>query len=143
MTPISRSRWIAGWVLTGLLTAVFVGSAAGKLTGAAQVVEMMGKWGLGDYVLLIGAGELVSALLFVIPKTHSLGVLLLSGYMGGAIVTHMQHGEGFVVQSVILASIWVAGFLRYPQLLQSFLGSMPEAKVAQRDELAERQMVLQ
>ena len=83
MTTISRSRWIAGWVLTGLLAALFLFSAAGKLAGAQQVVEMMGEWGLGNYVL-IGAGELVSALLFVIPKTHSLGVLLLSGYMGGA-----------------------------------------------------------
>ncbi len=127
MTTISRGRRIAGWVLTGLLTALFIGSAAGKLSGAEPVVKMMGEWGLGNYVLLIGAGELVSALLFVIPKTHSLGVLLLSAYMGGAIVTHMQHGEAFVVQSVILALIWVAGFLRYPELLQSFRAGHPVA----------------
>ena len=62
-------------------------------------------------------GEPLSALLFLIPKTHPLGVLLLSGYMGGAIVTHMQHGESNVAQSVILRLIWVAGFLRRPSLL--------------------------
>jgi hypothetical protein len=127
MSTISRSRWIAGWVLTGLLTALFIGSSAGKLAGAKEVVEMMEKWGLGKDVLLIGVGELVSALLFVIPKTHSLGVLLLSGYMGGAIVTHMQHDEPFVPQSVILALIWVAGYLRYPELLQSFRAGQPVA----------------
>jgi uncharacterized membrane protein YphA (DoxX/SURF4 family) len=125
MSTISRSRWIAGWVLTGLLTALFLASSAGKLAGAEQVVKMMGEWGLGKYVLLIGVGELVSALLFVIPKTHSLGALLLSGYMGGAIVTHMQHGEPFIMQSVILALIWVAGYLRYPELLQSFRVGKP------------------
>jgi uncharacterized membrane protein YphA (DoxX/SURF4 family) len=117
---MSKARRIAGWVLTVLLTALFVGSATGKLVGAAPVVEMLQKWGLGDDRILIGAGELTSALLFVIPITHSLGVLLLSGYMGGAIVTHMQHGESYVPQSVILALIWVAGYLRYPELLQSF-----------------------
>ncbi len=127
MSTISRSRWIAGWVLTGLLSALFIASAAGKLLGGEQVVKMMGEWGLGNYVLLIGVGELVSALLFAIPKTHSLGVLLLSGYMGGAIVTHMQHGESFVIQSVILALIWVVGFLRYPELLQSFRAGRPVA----------------
>jgi hypothetical protein len=125
---MSRGRQIAGWVLTGLLTALFVGSAAGKLMKAAPVVEMFQKWGLGNEVLLIGAGELASALLFLIPPTHSLGVLLLSGYMGGAIVTHMQHGESYVAQSIILLLIWVAGYLRYPQLLQSFRGAPSTAK---------------
>jgi hypothetical protein len=120
MSEISRGRRIAGWVLTGLLTALFLSSAAGKLARAAFAVEMFQKWGLGDHVLLIGAGELISALLFVISVTHSLGLLLLSGYMGGAIVTHMQHGEPYIVPSVILALIWVAGWLRHPEVLQSF-----------------------
>jgi hypothetical protein len=115
-------------VLTGLLTASLLVSASGKLFGVAQVVEMMQKWGLGNHLLLIGMGELVSALLFAIPKTHSLGVLLLSGYMGGAIVTHMQHDEPFVIQSVYLLLIWVAGYLRYPELLQSFREPSAAAK---------------
>jgi hypothetical protein len=42
--------------------------------------------------------------------------------MGGAIVTHMQHGESDVAQSIILVVIWIAGYLRYPQVLQSFRG---------------------
>jgi DoxX-like family len=119
---MSRARQIAGWVLTCLLTALFVASAAGKLTRAAQVVDALQKWGLGDQVLLIGAGELASALLFVIPRTHSLGLLLLSAYMGGAILTHMQHGESYVAQSIVLVVIWIAGYLRCPQVLQSFRG---------------------
>jgi hypothetical protein len=125
---MSRARRITGWVLTGLLTALFVASAAVKLAGAAQVVEVFQKWGLENHLLLIGVGELVSALLFAIPRTHSLGVLLLSGYMGGAIVTHMQHGEAFVAQSVILLLIWVAGFLRHPELLQSFRTARPDSR---------------
>jgi hypothetical protein len=77
-------------------------------------------------VVLIGVGELTSALLFAIPLTHSLGLLLLSSYMGGAIVTHMQHGEDYVVQSVILVLTWVAGFLRHPEVFQSFRAARPE-----------------
>jgi hypothetical protein len=120
MMMLSRGRRIVGWVLTGLLTALFLGSAYLKLSRAPQVVEMMQMWGLGDQLLLIGIGELTSALLFLIPRTHSFGVLLLSAYMGGAIVTHMQHGESYVIPSVILVLIWVTGFLRHSELLQSF-----------------------
>src|SRR5271167_2659286 len=118
MSKMSRARQIVGWGLTGLLSALYVASAGAKLAQIPEVVSQMQKWGLGDQVLLIGAGELTSALLFLFPRTHSLGVLLLSGYMGGAIVTHMQHGEPYLPQSVILALIWVAGYLRYPELLQ-------------------------
>jgi uncharacterized membrane protein YphA (DoxX/SURF4 family) len=120
MSIPSRGRVIAGWVLTVLLAVLFMVTASFKLSGAAQVVEGMQKWGLGDQRILIGVGELTSALLFLIPLTHSLGVLLLSAYMGGAIVTHMRHGESYVAQSVILALIWVTGFLRHSELLQSF-----------------------
>lgn len=119
MSNLSRGRHIAGWVLTVLLTALFVVSAGFKFSGAATAVEGFEKWGLGDQRILIGVGEIVSALLFLIPRTHSLGVLLLSAYMGWAIVTHMQHGESYVAQSVILVLIWVTGFLRHPELLQS------------------------
>jgi DoxX-like family len=129
MSATSRARRIAGWILTGLLTVLFVGSASAKLLRAEQVVEMFHQWGLENQLLLIGAGELASALLFAVPKTHSLGVLLLSGYMGGAIVTHMQHGEPYVAQSVILALIWVAGVLRHPELLQSFRSPQPAGEM--------------
>src|SRR5258708_19610135 len=104
---MSRARQIAGWVLTVLLTALFVASATMKLMKTAQVVEMFEKWGLGNEVLLIGVGELTSAILFLIPRTHSLGVLLLSAYMGGAIVTHIHHGESYVAQSIFLVFICI------------------------------------
>ena len=121
-TP-GKARRVAAWVLTSLLSLLFVASASFKLAQAQFAVEPMEKWGLGDYVILIGTGELLSALLFLIPRTTSAGLLLLSSYMGGAIVTHMQHGEAFVAQSVMLVLIWVAGYLRYPEVLQSFRGT--------------------
>ncbi len=110
-------RRIAGWVLSGLLGALFVGGATYALTRPPAVIEQFGKFGLKDQVLLIAVGELVSGILFLIPITHPLGVLLLSGYMGGAIMAHMSHGESYLFQSVILVLIWVAGFLRRPWLL--------------------------
>src|SRR4051812_9258032 len=73
-----------------------------KLIRPKPVIKQMTDFGLRNEILLIAIGELVSAILFLIPKPHPLGVLLLSSYMGGAIVTHMQHAEAYVSQSVIL-----------------------------------------
>ncbi len=120
-------RRISGWMLTGLLGAVFMASATAKFMRTEQVVKGFEELGLKDKELLIGGGEMVSAILFVLPWTHSLGVLLLSGYMGGAILAHMSHGKSIVGPSVFLLLIWVAGFLRRPWLLIDPPGSKAEA----------------
>ena len=58
-------------------------------------------------IQVIGAGELVSAILLLVPRTASLGVQLTSGFWGGAICLHMSKGEPFVVQSVLLFVTWL------------------------------------
>ena len=113
----AKMRKIAGWVLSGLLGALFLVSATAKFMKPKEVVETFEKLGLTNQATLIATGEAVSAILFLIPITHPIGVLLLSSYMGGAILAHMSHGEPYVSQSVILLLIWLAGFLRRPCLL--------------------------
>lgn len=116
---ILNSKWVkvAGWVLTVLLALLFMVSAGFKLSGSEEVGKQFAKLGLQGQERLIASGELISAVLFLIPLTHPLGVLLLSSYMGGAILAHMSHGEPYLSQSIILVLIWVTGFLRRPSLL--------------------------
>jgi hypothetical protein len=120
MAAQSKARRITAWILTGLITLLFIFSAVMKFLRPPEVMAAVGKWNLTDELTMIGVGELVSGLLFFIPRTHSLGVLLLSAYMGGAIVTHMQNDEPYIVQSIFLLVIWIASYLRHPELLQSF-----------------------
>ena len=120
MNSQSKGRRIATWILTILIGLLFIASAIAKFMAASEVIQAAEKWGLRDHLMLIAVGELVSVLLFLIPRTNSLGVLLLSAYMGGAIVTHMQNAEPYYTQAVLLLLIWVAGYLRHPELLQSF-----------------------
>jgi hypothetical protein len=119
MSAQSKRRRIAAWILIGLITLLFTFSAIGKIVGAQPMVEMFEKWDLRNNLLLIGIGELVSAWLFLIPRTNSLG-LLLSAYLGGAIVAHIQHGEPYIIPAVLLLLVWIAGYLRHPEVLQSF-----------------------
>ncbi len=120
MSTPGKGRMIAAWILTGLLTLMLLFSAVMKLVAVQPVVEVFSKWGLTNYMMIIGIGEAVSALLFAIPRTHSLGVLLLSAYLGGAIVTHMQHGEPYGSPVIFLLLVWLTAYLRQPEMFQSF-----------------------
>jgi len=119
MASQSKARRIAAWVLTSLLSLLLVFSAVMKFLRPPEVMAAVEKWNLKDELILIGVTELVSAILFFIPRTHSIGVLLLSAYMGGAIVTHMQNDEPYIVQVIFLGVIWIVSYLRHPELLQS------------------------
>ncbi len=118
----SRTIKIIGWVLSGLISAFLLFSALGKLSG--QMTGMMIGWGFTEgEVTMIAVGELISVILFLIPRTSSLGLLVLSSYMGGAIATHMQAAppaDSYVVPSIILVAIWIASALRVPGSFSSF-----------------------
>ena len=113
------------WVLKGLLCFVFAFSIFGKLAGAGQMTQNMARYGLADQITMIGLGELAAFLLFLVPRTTSVGVLLLSAHMGGAIVTHMQHGEPYIMQSVVLVLVWVVGVTANPAMLGGLVRREP------------------
>ena len=120
--PMSKTRKITAWIFVGLMSALFIMSATMKLMAGAdvEIAKNFVKWGLDGKLMLIGTGELIAAILFLIPRTSSLGVLLLSAHLGGAIVTHMSNAEMFVPQSIMLLLVWVANYLRNPEMLASF-----------------------
>ena len=125
-----KTKRIIGWVLSGLVVAMLLFSGVAKLAGMAG--PMMTHFGFTEgETLMIGIGEIVSAVLFLIPKTQSLGTLLLSAYMGGAIVAHMSAAVGseelggediqsYVAPSAILVVIWIISIIRNPKTLSSF-----------------------
>ena len=114
-TEISKTRKIAGWVIAGLFMGLFAFSAAGKLF---MQPEAMDKLHLANWRIIIAIGEISSALLFLFPKTNIYGTLLLSTYMGGAIIIHMTGGLSIVMPTTVLIFIWIGGFLRNPQLVK-------------------------
>lgn len=111
---VSKPRRIAAWLIAGALTALYLFSAFGKLTHPEQMAPMH----LDAWALIIGIGEIGSALLFLIPKTNKYGTLLLSSYMGGAIIVHMSAGMSIMFPSVVLFLVWIVAFLRNDDLLR-------------------------
>ena len=122
----AKQNWktITGWVLHGLVGGIMLLAGSAKVLGLFPA-EQVEKLGLSVPIQVIGAGELVSAILLLVPRTASLGVLLTSGFWGGAICLHMSKGEPFVLQSVLLLLTWVGAYLRVPGTFASFAGSSP------------------
>jgi hypothetical protein len=119
-----KLKKIIYWVLTGLVAFVFVGSALGKLTADADALKMAEGFGLNaqNYTIL-GVIEIISIILFIIPRTGILGTLLLAAYMGGAIATHLEHGQSVIAPCVIQAFLWIVAIYRFPELKSRLLKS--------------------
>lgn len=115
----NKTRNITGWVLSGIVLLLMAGSSFDKISGSAHALEMTGSFGITPSVYrLLGIVELASVILFMIPRTGILGLLLLSSYLGGAIATHLQHGQNIIFPAAIEALIWIAAVIRLPQLWQ-------------------------
>ena len=112
---------IVTWVLIGVLSLLFFASSYAKIAGFPEINERFATWGLSDMQTLIGFVMLISTVLFLIPATFSLGVLLLSSFFGGTIATHMQHGESYTGPARLLILVWIAYYLRNPSMFKKFL----------------------
>lgn len=107
----------AGYVLSLLPALLLLFSAFMKLSKNPQAVEGFKKYGYQDGAIFsIGVLEVLCTLIYLIPRTSVLGAILLTGYMGGAIVTHLRAGEPFVVQMLVGVIIWIGLFLRDSRL---------------------------
>jgi hypothetical protein len=106
-------------VLSGFVLAL---SAGMKFAGVPAVVHQMAVAGFGGGKLtLIASLETACSALFLWPRARSLGLLLVSSYLGGAICTHIQAGEyGHAFQPALILSLaWIGAWLRHPQMLWS------------------------
>jgi len=112
----SKPRSVVGWVLTGIAGLLILSSGIFKLSGAPMIVEGMTKLGVGPYIPLLGTMEIVFTALFVFPKTSKIGFLLVISYFAGALATDLSHGNPIMTPILILVLVWVAAFLRKPEI---------------------------
>ena len=105
-----RGRTI-GWVLSGLAIAFLLMDATMKLLALSVVLETSGPLGFPGATMARGLGMLllVCTLLYAAPQTAVLGAILLTGYLGGAVATHVRVGDPLF--SHILFGVYVGVFL--------------------------------
>lgn len=101
----------------GLPAAMLLFSAVMKFSGSAELTEGMTHLGYDPKVAVgLGVTELVATVLYLVPQTAVLGAVLLTGYMGGAMASHLRIGEPFILQFLFGVLLWGGLWLRDPRL---------------------------
>lgn len=115
----SKAMTITGWILGIVPCLLFLMSGVMKIAQPKDIVEGFEHMGWPLSVATpLGAVELACTLIYLIPATSVLGAILLTGYLGGAIATHVRLSEPFWIPVLIGVVIWLGLFLRDPQLRQ-------------------------
>jgi hypothetical protein len=127
---VGKGRRVAGNILIFLGAFMLAASAGAKFAHVPKVVTELGAFGFdGSRLMLIAVLELFSAALFALPASRAVGLLLVSAYMGGAIATHIQHGQAPLQPAVVLSILWLGAWLRHPESLWSLTGSRATAEI--------------
>ena len=95
-TEVSKPARITGRVISGLVVLFLLFDGAIKLVPLPVVTETMDKmgWGASDTLARsLGIITIVCTLLYSVPPTSILGAILLTGYLGGAIASHLRIGS--------------------------------------------------
>jgi hypothetical protein len=106
----------SGRVLSGLMALMFVFDGLGHLMKPAPVVEAFARLGYPLSTSVgIGVLLLVCTAIYVTPRTSILGAILLTGYLGGAVATHLRAGSSlFEMIFPVIAGVlvWAGIFVR-------------------------------
>ena len=92
--PVSKVMHWTGWVLSGIPSLFLLLDGVMKLVKPAPVVEATARLGYPESGIF-GLGIVLLACLaaYLIPRTSVLGAILLTGYLGGAVASHVRIGE--------------------------------------------------
>lgn len=109
---LNKTRRVIGWSLSIFLLILFIYKAVNKFGHSDLMIEL----GLENIRLIVAIFEIIAVLLFFVPKTNIIGTILLSIFMGGAIVAHLMSGTNVLFPIVILCLVLTVGFVRNPHL---------------------------
>ncbi len=121
VTSVPKGQMWTGWILSGLSVALLLFDGIIKVMQIQAVVDSFAKLGYPAGVAApIGIVLIASVLLYALPRTAVLGAILLTGYLGGAVATHVRAGDPLFSHALVPfyfgLLIWGALYLREPRL---------------------------
>jgi hypothetical protein len=110
---VSKKMLWTGRVISALPVLFLLMDGVMKLFKPAVVVDATVKLGYQETVIVpLGIVLLTCTVLYIIPRTSILGAILLTGYLGGAVATHVRIGEGlFPISFPIILGVLLWGGL--------------------------------
>jgi DoxX-like family len=117
---VSKKLLWAGRIMSVLPALFLFLDGIMKLVKPVVVVEATVQLGYPESVILgLGIVLLTCTVLYLIPRTAVLGAILLTGYLGGAVATHVRVGNplfSIIFPIIIGAMLWGGLYLRDEQL---------------------------
>ena len=115
-----RALW-TGRVISGLAVAFLIFDSLGKLLEVQPVIDGTRQLGYPPGVVFkLGVTLLTCVLVYLVPQTTLLGAVLLTGYLGGAVATHVRVGSPLITHvlfpTYIAALLWSGAVLRDARL---------------------------
>ena len=135
----TKTQRIIGWTLT-VLVGLFLIGASGvpkflpippkpAVTDNAEkpsefdMATMMEKLQIPlDLLKTLGVIEMTVAVMYLIPRTAFLGAILTTGYLGGAVWTHLRVGDSWYFPIIIGVLMWLGLALRRPAIFRLLFG---------------------
>jgi hypothetical protein len=107
----------AGYIMSALPVLMLLMSAVMKFVKPASVAEGFAHLGLPETLAFrLGVLEVACTVVYLIPSTSALGAILLTGYLGGATLTHLRVGDPFFMPVILGVLVWGGLFLRERRL---------------------------
>ena len=119
-TPSLGSLW-AGRIFSTLAVLFLLFDAVIKFIKIPPVAEAFARLGYPPSLAVpIGSILLGCVILYIIPQTSVLGAVLLTGYLGGAVATHVRVGDPLfshiLFPTYVGLMIWGGLYVREPRL---------------------------
>ena len=122
MATSGKKQW-AGRIASGLVISFLTFDSIIKVLALAPAVQATAQLGYpANMVTGLGILELACVIVYAVPRTSALGAILLTGWLGGAIATHLRIGSPLVSHTLfpvyVAALIWGGLWLRSERVRQ-------------------------
>jgi hypothetical protein len=135
MSTISRKQLWAGRIMSGFAALFLLVDGLVKVVRAAPAVEGTAQLGYpASSIVPIGVLVLVGVALYVVPRTSVLGAIFLTGFLGGAVATHVRVENPLFSHTLfpvyVAALVWGGLVLRNARLRAALFASSSEKGTA-------------
>lgn len=135
--PVSKKKPWAGIIISALPALFLLLDGAMKLAKPPVVVEGTIKLGYSESIIFpLGIVLLACTIVYLIPRTAVLGAILLTGYLGGAVATHVRVGDPLFSHTLFPvyfgALLWLGLFLRDERMREYMRSGAQSASVSKK-----------
>jgi hypothetical protein len=112
----SKARLIAYWIITGILSLVFLNGGINDFLKQDPYYGLLLKMGYpGYFSVILGVWKTLGIIAILIPGFKLLKEWAYAGYfflLSGAVISHLQIGDHIIFQLIILVLLILSWYLR-------------------------------